>query len=281
MTPPPILLLGGGMLAVDLLATAPDGVRVVALDHGAIDVTDAASVAAALDRVKPSAVINTAGYTRVDDAERDREQAWRVNAEAPGIIGRECVARGLGVVHFSTDYVFDGSAARPYRESDVPAPINVYGESKLAGELELDASGARSLIVRTQWLYGVAGTSFAATMWTRARAQLPTRVVNDQTGRPTSTASLAPAVWRLILADATGVYHVANRGSATWFDVAQRIFAAVGDINLLSPCATSEFPSAARRPAYSVLDTTKLEQQAGIWLPHWTEALDAWIEVAK
>ena len=277
MTAPPFLLVGGGMLAVDLVAATPEGVRLVALDHAALDVTDARALGDVLDRVRPSAVINTAAFTRVDDAERERDAAWRVNADGPGIIGAECVAHGLGVVHFSTDYVFDGTSSRAYAEDATPAPVNFYGESKLAGERALEATGARSLIVRTQWLYGTVGRSFCATMWERAQAGLETRVVNDQTGRPTSAASLARNVWRLVLADASGTLHLANRGEATWHDVAGRIFAAADASHLLSPCTTAEYPAAARRPQYSVLDTSKVESQAGIWMPHWSAALDEWI----
>ncbi len=277
MTAPPFLLVGGGMLAVDLVAATPDGVRLVALDHAALDVTDAKALGDVLDRVRPSAVINTAAFTRVDDAEREREAAWRVNADGPGIIGAACVARGLGVVHFSTDYVFDGASGRAYAEDATPAPVNFYGESKLAGERALEATGARALIVRTQWLYGTAGRSFCSTMWERAHAGLETRVVNDQTGRPTSAASLARKVWRLLQADASGTLHLANRGVATWHDVAERIFAAAGASHLLSACTTADYPTAARRPSYSVLDTSRVESQAGIWMVHWTEALDQWI----
>ena len=265
------------MLAVDLVAATPEGVRLVALDHAALDITDAQALGDALDRVRPAAVINTAAFTRVDDAERERDAAWRVNAEGPGIVGAACVARGLGVVHFSTDYVFDGTSGVAYAEDATPSPVNVYGESKLASERALEATGTRALTIQTQWLYETEGRSFCSTMWARAHAGLETRVVNDQTGRPTSAASLAHAVWRLVLADASGTLHLANRGHATWYEVAERIFAAAGASHLLSPCTTADYPAAARRPQYSVLDTSKVESHAGLWLPHWTEALDEWL----
>lgn len=276
MTAPPMLLVGGGMLAVELAAAAPPGVRLVVLDHAALDVTDRDAVEQVLDRLRPSRLINTAAFTRVDDAERERDAAWRVNAEAPGVLAECCAARGLGIVHFSTDYVFDGEASKPYAEDAPTAPVNFYGETKLAGERAVLASPGRSLVIRSQWLYGSTGRSFPATMMARALERRPTRVVNDQTGRPTSARDLAHATWRLIQADAGGLIHVANRGTATWYDVAQRIFTRAGAVDLLEPCTSAEFPTPARRPRYSVLDLHQLEQHAGIWLPHWTEALDAW-----
>jgi dTDP-4-dehydrorhamnose reductase len=195
---------------------------------------------------------------------------------APGTLGRLCAAAGVNVVHFSTDYVFDGSGSIPYVEDSPPNPINHYGASKLAGERGLMESGAEFLLIRTQWLYGSTGRSFPATMWERAKTGTETRVVNDQHGRPTSAASVARALWQLIDAGADGVYHVANRGVATWYEVAERIFTAFGVQELVTPCTTADFPTPAARPAYSVLDTGKLEREAGIWLPHWTDALEDW-----
>jgi dTDP-4-dehydrorhamnose reductase len=268
------LLLGvGGMLGHDLAQAVPADVALTALPRAELDVTDQAALAAALARVRPDVVINAAGYTAVDRAEAEAEAAFEVNGAAVGELGRLAAHAGARVVHFSSDYVFDGSSKVPYREDDPPAPLSAYGRSKLAGERALEASGASYLIVRSQWLFGVAGRSFPRTMWERARAALDSRVVNDQTGRPTLTADLARAVWRLITLSAEGTLHIANRGSATWYDVAARVYAAAGVPGLVTPCRTTDYPTPAVRPAYSVLDTSRADKLLGGALPPWEDAL--------
>jgi dTDP-4-dehydrorhamnose reductase len=157
--------------------------------------------------------------------------------------------------------------------------VNAYGRSKLAGEQGLIASGARSLILRTQWLYGLAGRSFPRTMWDRATKGIPTRVVADQFGRATYTVDLARAVWELIRRDASGLYHVTNAGdAATWLDVAAVVFAAAGAPSLLASCTTAEYPTPAARPAFSVLDTSRLARDAGVILPPWRNALGRFLD---
>jgi dTDP-4-dehydrorhamnose reductase len=225
-------------------------------------------------------IVNAAGYTAVDRAETETEQAHRVNAVAVGELGKLAARAGARVVHFSSDYVFSGTATRPYREGDPTDPVNVYGATKLAGERALGHSAAEWLVVRTQWLFGTHGTSFPRTMWQRARAGQATRVVNDQRGRPTYTKDLAAAVWRLVMIEASGthsVLHVANAGEATWFDVAARVFARAGRSDLLAPCSTADFPTPARRPRYSVLDTTRVDRLLGGPLPGWEEAVDRFL----
>jgi len=269
-----VLLLGaGGMLAHDLAAHAPPEVGLTALSRAELDVTDHAALACAIRDLGPAVVINAAGYTRVDEAERERELAFAVNGVAPGAIGRAAAAARATVVHFSTDYVFDGEAGAAYREEDPPHPLNVYGESKLAGERALAASGAEFLIVRTQWLFGGCGRSFPRTMWERATQRLPTRVVADQTGRPTYTVDLARVTWRVALEGVRGVLHAANAGVASRYDVARRVFAAAGAEHLVVPCTTTDFPTPARRPAWSVLDSTRLDRLLGVSLPDWEDAL--------
>jgi len=279
-----VLLLGaGGMLARDLMAQAPDGVDLVPPTRAETDVTAEAAVAAALREVRPQVIINCAAYTNVDEAEAERQEAFLVNGVAPGIIGRAASAPPHRspltalVVHFSTDYVFDGRSHRPYREDDPTDPIGAYGASKLAGEQALAASGVTHLIVRTQWLFGLGGRSFPRTMWERATAGKATRVVNDQLGRPTYTVDLARAVWHVI-GKRSGILHIANLGQATRYDVARRVFHAAGVPGLLSPCTTAEYPTPARRPAYSVLDTAKYESLAGTALPRWEDALDRFLQ---
>jgi dTDP-4-dehydrorhamnose reductase len=261
------------MLGADLMASAPSGVEVHGRDRASLDITDSRALTAALDLVRPEVVINATGYTAVDRAELAREEAFALNATAVANLGMLCAERGAGVVHFSTDYVFDGSARHAYTEENLGAPLNVYGQSKLAGEQRLLSSGARSLILRTQWLFGVHGASFPRTMWERATRRQPTRVVDDQRGRPTYTVDLARTAWELVVRRLTGIYHVANSGEATWYDVARRVFDAAGVPELLSPCTSDEFPRPAKRPPHSILNTTKLEQTLAKALPPWSAAL--------
>ena len=275
------LLLGaGGMLARDLLAAAPPASAVTALARGDLDITDHAAVAVALGHWRPDWVINATAYRNVDGAESDYPAAFAVNGAAVTALGELCAARGIAVLHYSTDYVFAGESRDPYAETHEPTPVNAYGRTKLAGEEGLVASGAQALILRTQWLFGLAGRSFPRTMWERARANRPTRVVDDQFGRPTFTRDLARASWTLMSRQATGIYHVANEGMASWFDVAVDIFDRCGS-GALSPCGTSDYPTPARRPAFSVLDTTKVQHDHGIALPHWKAALAQFLDALE
>ena len=267
-----------GMLGRAVCAAAPHGVSVSAMDIEDVDITDRAQVAAALDREHPDWVINAAAYTDVDRAESDRAGAEAVNALGPRHIAEEAARRNIKVVHFSTDYVFPGTASTPYHESDAVAPINAYGESKLHGEQFVLSSGAHTLVIRTQWLFGLSGTSFPRTMWERASARTPTRVVADQRGRPTYTCDLAGATWQLIVQQARGIVHVTNTGAAaTWYDVAREVFVRAGAESLLSPCTSAEYPTAARRPSYSVLSTDLIEN-LGLPLPNWRDALDRFLD---
>lgn len=275
-----VLIFGAaGMLGTDLRVAAPADVSVVALDSGNVDVTDRIQVASALQDAQPDWVINAAAYTAVDRAESERSVAHAVNAVAPAYIADESARRGIAVVHFSTDYVFAGTATSPYREDDPVAPVNVYGASKLGGEQAVLASGAHALVVRTQWLFGPAGKSFPRTMWERAIARVPTRVVNDQVGRPTYTHDLAVATWQLIDQRASGIVHATNGGPATtWFAVAREIFAWAGVESLLSPCTSADYPTPARRPTYSVLSTERLERLLAAPLPDWRDALGRFLD---
>ena len=268
-----------GMLGTDLRATAPSGTTVIALDLAEADITDRAQVAAALHDARPDWVINAAAYTAVDRAESERAIAEAVNGIAPGYIAEEAVRRGVALVHYSTDYVFAGTATSPYREDDPVAPVNAYGESKLHGEAAVLASGAHALVLRTQWLFGRAGKSFPRTMWERATAALPTRVVNDQMGRPTYSRDLAAATWRLVAQRASGIVHATNAGEpVTWFDFAREVFARAGAETLVSPCATADYPTPARRPMYSVLCTKRLEQLLVGRLPDWQDGLRRFLD---
>lgn len=267
------------MLGRDLIASAPADVELLTPASSELDITSAEAVRRAIARHGPDHVINAAAYTQVDRAESDLVTASRVNAEGPGILGAACAERGIPVVHLSTDYVFAGDGERPYREDDPTEPVNAYGRTKLAGEEALLASGAPALVIRTAWLFGVAGKSFPRTMWERARDGLATRVVDDQWGRPTSTRDLAAATWELIANGATGIVHASNAGQpATWFGIAERVFERAGARGLLTPCTSADFPTPARRPRYSVLDTGRLEGLIGHAMRDWTEALDEFLD---
>ncbi len=273
-----VLLFGGqGMLGHDLLAEAPAGVELVSPTLEAVDITNPAALARAVDEARPDWVVNAAAYTLVDEAESATAVAHAVNATAVGLMADACARRRCRLAHFSTDYVFSGLSRRPYREDDPTAPVNAYGASKLAGEQAILGRGATALILRTQWLFGEHGRCFPRTMWQRARAGQATRVVDDQWGRPTFSVDLAGATWSLIQREASGIFHVANSGLATWYDVAHRVFEAAEVPELLTRCTAAEHRTPARRPAYSVLDTSRVEPVLGGPLPTWTDALDRFL----
>jgi dTDP-4-dehydrorhamnose reductase len=270
-----VLLTGAnGMLGHALRASAPTSVEVVARTHVELDVGDETQVEREIRTLRPDFILNTGAFTSVDRAESEAQVAERTNGLGPGLLARAAARIGAKVVHFSTDHVFDGDAVVPYAEDASKNPVNAYGRSKLAGETALIESGARHLIIRTQWLFGPSGHSFPSTMWIRAMRGVATRVVNDQTGSPTFTEDLAFATWSLL--EQEGILHVVNEGIATWYDVARRVFLAVGSLQCLEPCATIEFPTPARRPAYSVLSTVRL-REFGLALPPWQESLDRYI----
>jgi len=267
-----------GMLGTDLCAAAPRGTSLIALDSADVDITDSVGTVSVLRDMRPDWVLNAAAYTAVDRAETEVDAAEAVNAEAPGRIAEEAARLGIAMVHFSTDYVFPGTTTRPYGEEDQVAPVNAYGASKLRGERAILSSGAHSLVVRTQWLFGRSGHSFPRTMWQRATEGLATRVVNDQVGRPTYTRDLAVATWQLVAQRASGIVHATNSGTpATWFDLAREVFRRAGAEALLSPCTSASYPTAARRPRYSALSTTRLEQLLSGPLPDWQSGLERFL----
>ena len=270
-----VLLLGaGGMLGRDLAAGAPDDVELVAATRAELDLCDGAAVERRLDAERPRWVLNAAAYTAVDRAESEPDAAERANGTAVGALAAACARRDIALLHYSTDYVFAGDASRPYAEDDPTAPLGAYGRSKLLGEEAIRASGVEHLLLRTQWLFGPHGRSFPRTMWERARRGQATRVVDDQWGRPTYTPDLAAASWRVLAGPARGTFHVANAGDpTTWYGVARVVFEAAGAAPLLAPCATADYPTPARRPAYGVLDTSRLARVTHVTLRAWPEAL--------
>lgn len=283
-----LLLLGGnGQVGRELRRSlAPLGELVVATRDGlgadAIADFDAPGTLAELvAQVVPDVVVNAAAHTAVDKAESDAEAAFRINAEAPAELARACAQRDALLLHYSTDYVFAGDAARPYREGDATAPLGVYGASKLAGEDAIRASGARHAILRTAWVYAAHGRNFLLTMLRLAAQREALRVVADQVGAPTPAGWIADASAALIrhgVADA-GTWHLTAAGQTSWHGFAQAIVEDAHAAGLLTrqprveAISSAEFPTPARRPAYSVLDTTHLQQDFGIQPPAWRDGL--------
>jgi dTDP-4-dehydrorhamnose reductase len=274
-----VLLLGGaGLLGSAFRASTPAGVSLDAPPRVMLDATHVDALERALASARPDWVVTCAAFTAVDAAEANAGEARRLNADAVGMLGRLAQAHGTRVLLPSTDYVFDGPRRTPWREADEPAPRSVYAQSKRDGELALIATGAQHLLVRTGWLYGPRGRSFPATMWARARARTPSRVVHDQVGAPTAADDLAAWCWALMARDVRGVLHAANAGATTWFEVAQRVYARAGWPEGVTPVSTAEFGAAAPRPAYSVLDCTRLDALLPGARRTWDAALDAYLD---
>jgi len=290
-----ILLLGpNGQVGWELQRSlAPLG-ELIALDRHSVDLCgdlgNLADLAATVQRVRPDVIVNAAAHTAVDKAESEPELARTLNALAPGVLAREAAGLGALLVHYSTDYVFDGSGQRPWAESDAPAPLNVYGHTKLEGEQLIQAAGPRHLILRTSWVYAARGGNFAKTMLRLARERDSLDVIDDQWGAPTGAELIADAsahAIRQVLqrpADA-GLYHLTASGETSWYGYANMVLAsaessraAIKDeasrppplkARIASPIATSAYPTPARRPLNSRLDTRKLQTTFGLTLPPW------------
>ncbi|HWA91140.1 MAG TPA: dTDP-4-dehydrorhamnose reductase [Rhizomicrobium sp.] len=252
--------------------------KYIALGRPELDVTDAASVAAAMAVHRPDVLINAAAYSAVDRAEDDRDAAFAVNADGPRNLARAAEAHDIPLVHISTDYVFgDGGDGRPWREDDPVSPKSVYGQSKLAGEEAVRAQAARHVILRTSWLFSGTGRNFVRTMLDLARTRPALGIVDDQWGCPTAAEDLARVVAAVASAAGPyGTYHYCGAGPVTWFGFAQAIFTLSGGPRpALTPISTAEFAARAPRPAYSVLDTAKIARDYGIEQRPWREGLEA------
>lgn len=280
--PPRALVTGAtGQIGRALLEAAPPAWRVVGCDRAALDVTHPESVARVFDRERPALVINAAAYTSVDAAEREAERAEAVNCAGPALLAE--AARGIGarLIHLSTDFVFDGGQARPYAPADRASPLGVYGRTKLAGEREvLRISEGSALVVRTAWVYAAAGRNFVLTMLRLMRDRPSLGVVADQIGTPTWARSAAEALWAAAARPALrGVLHWTDAGVASWYDFAvavQEEALAAGLLHRavpIRPLRTEEYPTAARRPCYSVLDTSASHGLLGLPPRHWRERL--------
>jgi dTDP-4-dehydrorhamnose reductase len=264
-----------GMLGSHLVA-ALAGAEVVALPRAHLDVSDERAVSAILDGTRPDVVVNAAAWTDVDGAETHEAAAAAVNALGPACLARACATMGAKLLHVSTDYVFAGDATIPYAEDAAVAPRSAYGRTKAAGERAVLTAGALAYVVRTAWLYGASGRSFVRTMLRLAAGDQPVDVVDDQRGSPTWAGDLAEALVILAASDApAGIYHWVNGGQASWYELAQAVFAAVGaDPCRVRPTTSARMPRPAPRPAFSVLSTGRWEQ-AGLPRPRpWRDALE-------
>jgi dTDP-4-dehydrorhamnose reductase len=260
-----------GMLGSDVVeACAARDHEVVGLARAELDVTDADAVEAAIDRHRPDAVVNAAGWTDVDGAEDAEDAAMRVNDTAAALLASAAAAIGAKVLYVSSDYVFDGSKGRPYVESDLPGAISAYGRSKQAGETSVAVANPRHFVVRSAWLFGTRGPNFVETMLRLGSEQPEVLVVSDQVSSPTYTRHLAEGIALLIEGDEFGVHHLAGAGSCSWFEFAQEIFDQAGLESRVMAGTTEMLGRKAARPANSVLDS---ERSDPIVLPHWKQGL--------
>ncbi len=257
------------------------GGEVLAWGRDELDITDRESVLEKIEGVGANVVVNCAAYTDVDDCESNVDKAMSVNADAPGYVAQACHASGAKLVHYSTDFVFDGSSTRPYETTDVANPLSVYGKSKLLGARAVCASRCRSLIVRTSWLYGPHGKNFVEAILAKANRGESLKVVTDQVGRPTYTADLSEATVRLLDAEADGITHFANSGECSWHDFAVEIIRHAGLDMAVGNLSSGELGRPAKRPAYSVLDLSSYEHATGATPRHWKDALADYMQRRK
>jgi dTDP-4-dehydrorhamnose reductase len=275
-----ILVTGkNGQVGHALLTSLAGLGEVMALDRAQLDLADLDAVRHTVRSLAPDLIINAAAYTAVDQAETDSALAMRINGEAPGVLAEEAKKTGAALIHYSTDYVFDGSKAGAWTEDDVPAPLSMYGRSKLAGEQAIAATGAAHLILRTSWVYGLHGKNFLLTMLRLAQTRPELSIVDDQFGAPTWSRSIAEATaqivrQRLRISEHSGVYHMSAGGRTSWYGFAQKIFAHPSNQHkpLLHAIPTADYPLPAKRPQNSALNSTKF-QQTFCSLPQWDEAL--------
>jgi dTDP-4-dehydrorhamnose reductase len=276
---PKILVTGAfGQLGYELARwLAPCG-DVVAVDREEIDLADPDAIVRGVRAIGPQLIVNAAAYTAVDRAESEPALAHALNARAPAILAEEAKRGGAVLIHYSTDYVFDGSSDRPYVEDDPAGPLNVYGTTKLEGERAVAACGGDALVLRTSWVYGLRGGNFLLTMRRLASERQELSVVADQTGTPNWCRVLARSTARIVgeglpvLAARRGLYHLSSTGGTTWFDFARAILGETSSVRVL-PIATADYPTPARRPRYGVLDTRRFQDAFGFALPPWREAL--------
>lgn len=285
---PRILLTGrNGQVGSELERTLPVMGEVFAFGRKEMDLSKPDEVREAVARVKPDIIVNPAAYTMVDNAEKEPDLAMAVNGIAPGILAEEARRYNALMVHFSSDYVFDGKKGEPYTEEDEPNPLNVYGKTKLAGDIAVQEAWNRHLIIRSSWIYGTSGSNFLLSILELAREKKEIRVVEDQVGSPTWSRTLARVSQKMMLnpfllqcdppCDFFGVYHVCSTGSTSRFGFAKAILSSLPEKHSLPgqliSIRSAEYPALARRPGYSVLDTGKTRRSFGLKMPLWDEDL--------
>jgi dTDP-4-dehydrorhamnose reductase len=269
-----ILLIGKtGQVGWELERALPSLGQLVATSRSDLDLADADAIRRLVREVGPHLIVNSAAYTAVDRAESEPDMAMQVNAVAPGVLAEETKRYGALLVHFSTDYIFDGTKGTPYGESDAPNPLNVYGKTKLEGERRLAASACRHLLLRTSWVYAPRGKNFFLTIARKARAGEPLRVVSDQHGVPTEARFLAESTIALLQRGEEGTFHVVPSGVTTWYGFASAIVSRLDSRSTVQAIRSDEYPTPARRPRYSVLDHAKLSKSIGT-PPPWDSLLD-------
>jgi dTDP-4-dehydrorhamnose reductase len=301
-----ILLTGkNGQIGHELSGLLPQLGEVVALDSDELDLLKPEEIRRAIRSVRPNLIVNAAAYTAVDQAETDRVAALAANAEAPAVMAEEAKKIGAALVHFSSDYVYDGSKSLPYEEDDPPNPLSHYGKTKLAGDLAIQNSGVPHLIIRTAWIYGTRGRNFLLTILRLATEHEEIRIVKEQTGAPTWSREIAAATARILkqasggespiasLSNLSGIYHLTAAGATNWSEFAQAILDRAGQPSInapwftaatqgrpiiarrIIPITTTEYPTAARRPAYSVLSNSRWQRTFGFALPDWKAQLQS------
>jgi dTDP-4-dehydrorhamnose reductase len=287
-----ILLTGtSGQVGGALRPLLDKGATVIAPSRSAFDLSKPETLAGALDGFKPDLIVNPAAYTAVDRAEDERESAFLINAKAPAAIAEWSARHRVPLIHFSTDYVFDGSGDKPWREDSPTGPLSVYGASKLAGDLAIQAAGGPHLIARTSWVYAATGANFLRTIARLAGEREELRIVADQIGAPTTANAIANAVSRIVYSNASnlstlfvrhgGVINLACAGETSWHGFASAIVAGLESrgvkltVKTIIPIATTDFPTRARRPGNSRLDLSQLQNRFGLTPPTWQEALSA------
>lgn len=288
-----ILLLGkNGQVGWELVRTLTPFGELIAIDQPELDLTDFNRIRQVVREIKPELVVNAAAYTAVDQAESEPVLAMAVNGIAPRVLAEEVAKLGAGLIHFSSDYVFDGSKREPYSEEDIPNPLNVYGETKLAGDMALQEIGGAYLILRTSWVYGVRGKNFFRTILRLAREQNELKVVNDQVGCPTWSTAIARTVAQVLnlfkdsgtgqiidkMIDQAGVYNWAASGECSWYEFAVEILATDPSpeehrFREVIPIPSSQFQTRAKRPSYSVLSTDKISSSCGLESWPWQDQL--------
>jgi len=261
----------------------------VAVGRPELDLESGEGIDRVMAAVEPLAIVNAAAYTAVDTAEAEQRRAFEVNCGGAALLADAAARRGIPFIHISTDYVFDGGKPSPYREDDIPAPLNIYGSSKFASEAAVLKANPRAAVIRTSWVYSPYGNNFVRTMLRLSETQLTVRVVDDQRGTPTSAADLAAAILVIVErlrsangCDDAGIYHLASEGEISWYGFAVAIFGSLARrgrrVPRLQAVTTADYPTPARRPKNSCLDSSKAERVFGVRLPPWRPSLEACLD---